>query len=130
MSSLGRCTRPAGHGYTAHGRVWVPSHLYKLVYDAGANRAWVHWVENENAARADKQGPGRPIVRLGTGLPAWPATRHGVACMVRLPMSGALEVFRNVRCASASDSVIGMAGFGRRRYGKRGDCHGACEQAA
>lgn len=36
------------------GRVWVPSHLFKLVYDQEANRAWAHWVENSNEARAGK----------------------------------------------------------------------------
>lgn len=38
------------------GRVWVPTHLFKLVYDAKANRAWAHWIENTNEAK-----PGRPI---------------------------------------------------------------------
>ena len=33
------------------GRVWVPSHLYKLVYDAAENKAWAFWVENTNEAR-------------------------------------------------------------------------------
>lgn len=38
------------------GRVWVPAHLYKLVYDPATNRAWGHWIDNSNDARA-----GRPI---------------------------------------------------------------------
>lgn len=38
------------------GKVWVPSHLFKLVYDATTNRAWAHVVENTDTARA-----GRPI---------------------------------------------------------------------
>ncbi len=38
------------------GRVWVPTHLFKLVYDSKANRAWAHWIENRDDARA-----GRPI---------------------------------------------------------------------
>jgi hypothetical protein len=33
----------------------VPAQLHKLVYDAGANRAWTHWVENDNDARAGKR---------------------------------------------------------------------------
>jgi len=37
-------------------RVRVPSHLYKLVYDAQSGRAWAHWLENTDEARA-----GRPI---------------------------------------------------------------------
>jgi endonuclease G len=34
-------------------RVWVPDHLYKLVYDPSANRAWAYWVSNQNDARVD-----------------------------------------------------------------------------
>jgi endonuclease G len=37
-------------------RVWIPKYLYKLVYDPSANRAWAHWLENTDEARA-----GRPI---------------------------------------------------------------------
>lgn len=37
-------------------RVWIPTYLYKLVYDPAANRAWAHWIENRDGARA-----GRPI---------------------------------------------------------------------
>jgi endonuclease G len=37
-------------------RVKVPSHLFKLVYDAASGRAWAHWLENTDDARA-----GRPI---------------------------------------------------------------------
>ena len=32
----------------------MPKQLYKLVYDQQANRAWVHWVENDNDACAGK----------------------------------------------------------------------------
>ena len=32
------------------GRVWVPSHLYKLVYDPGTRRAWAYWIENLDSA--------------------------------------------------------------------------------
>lgn len=41
-------------GYAGH--VKVPSHLFKLVYDADARRSWAHWVENIDEARI-----GRPI---------------------------------------------------------------------
>ncbi|WP_298236575.1 DNA/RNA non-specific endonuclease [uncultured Azohydromonas sp.] len=44
----------AGAQVIGKGRVWVPKQLYKLVYDAGSNRAWAHWLENENEARAGK----------------------------------------------------------------------------
>jgi endonuclease G len=36
--------------------VWVPQHLFKLVYDPSTHRAWAHWLDNTNDARA-----GRPI---------------------------------------------------------------------
>jgi endonuclease G len=36
--------------------VRVPTHLFKLVYDAGSGRAWAHWIANTNEARV-----GRPI---------------------------------------------------------------------
>lgn len=32
--------------------VWVPTYLFKLVYDPTANRAWAYWVENTAAAKA------------------------------------------------------------------------------
>ena len=38
------------------GRVAVPTHLYKLVYDATTGRSWVHWQENSPDAK-----PGRSI---------------------------------------------------------------------
>lgn len=37
-------------------RVWVPTHLFKLVYDPAKNRAWAHWIANRDEAR-----PGRPL---------------------------------------------------------------------
>jgi endonuclease G len=38
------------------GGVWIPSHLFKLVYDQQMGHAWVHWIENTDEARV-----GRPI---------------------------------------------------------------------
>lgn len=35
-------------------RVWVPSHLYKLVYDVNSKRAWAFWVENTDDARISR----------------------------------------------------------------------------
>ncbi|MDZ5454977.1 DNA/RNA non-specific endonuclease [Azohydromonas lata] len=49
------------------GRVWVPSHLYKLVYDQEANRAWAHWSENSNEARTGQPISYRELVRR-TGI--------------------------------------------------------------
>ncbi len=44
------------------GQVWVPTHLFKLVYDPGTNRAWAHWVENTDEARAGKPISYRELV--------------------------------------------------------------------
>src|SRR5690606_20563634 len=52
-------TGPVYQGHTVtigDGRVAVPSHLYKVVYDATTKRAWVHW--QANSAKAQ---PARPI---------------------------------------------------------------------
>ena len=35
-------------------RVWVPQHLFKLIYDPSANRAWAHWLDNTDEARVGK----------------------------------------------------------------------------
>ncbi|MFZ6719928.1 DNA/RNA non-specific endonuclease [Undibacterium sp. Ji49W] len=35
-------------------KVWVPKYLFKLVYDPIAGRAWAHWIENSDTARASK----------------------------------------------------------------------------
>lgn len=35
-------------------QVRVPSHLFKLVYDATTQKAWAHWQENKDDARAGK----------------------------------------------------------------------------
>jgi len=44
----------SNRGYA--GQVKVPSHLFKLVYDASTGRSWAHFVENTDEAR-----PGKPI---------------------------------------------------------------------
>ena len=36
------------------GQVRVPSHLYKLVYDATTHRSWAHWQANDDAERVSK----------------------------------------------------------------------------
>lgn len=33
-------------------KVWVPQHLFKLVYDPSTHRAWAHWLDNTDQARA------------------------------------------------------------------------------
>lgn len=45
-----------GSSVTIGNSVHVPTHLYKLVYDVTTKRAWAHWIENADSARA-----GRPI---------------------------------------------------------------------
>jgi endonuclease G len=35
-------------------RVWVPKHLFKLVYDPATNKAWAHWIDNQDVAKAGK----------------------------------------------------------------------------
>ena len=37
-------------GSIGSGRVTVPSHLFKLVYDPSKNSAWAYWIENTNEA--------------------------------------------------------------------------------
>ncbi|WP_235548538.1 DNA/RNA non-specific endonuclease [Noviherbaspirillum sp. Root189] len=48
-------------------RVWVPKYLYKLVYDATTGRAWAHWIENNDEARASKPISYAELVRR-TGI--------------------------------------------------------------
>jgi len=48
-------------------RVWVPQHLFKLVYDPSAKRAWAHWIENSDEARASKPISYEELVRR-TGI--------------------------------------------------------------
>jgi endonuclease G len=43
-------------GQVGKGGVWIPSHLFKLVYDQQNRHAWAHWIENTDEARV-----GRPI---------------------------------------------------------------------
>lgn len=58
------------------GRVWVPTHLFKLVYDARANRAWAHWVENTDKAHGGKPITYRELVRR-TGIEFLPGVQPG-----------------------------------------------------
>ena len=58
------------------GRVWVPTHLFKLVYDPTANRAWAHWVENTDEARAGKPITYKELVER-TGIEFLPGFEPG-----------------------------------------------------
>jgi endonuclease G len=44
-------------------RIWVPRYLYKLVYDPATGRAWAHWIENTDQARASKPISYEELVR-------------------------------------------------------------------
>jgi endonuclease G len=66
----------AGAQVIGKGRVWVPKQLYKLVYDQSANRAWAHWVENENEAKAGKPISYRELVQR-TGIEFLPGINPG-----------------------------------------------------
>lgn len=48
-------------------RVQVPRYLFKLVYDPSANKAWAHWIENNNTAKAGKPISYEELVRR-TGI--------------------------------------------------------------
>lgn len=56
------------------GQVWVPSHLFKLVYDASSNRAWAHWLENTDEARVGAPISYSELVRR-TGVEWLPGIR-------------------------------------------------------
>ena len=56
-------------------QVSVPSHLFKLVYDAQTGRAWVHWQVNANNAKAGPPISYRELVqRTGGGVPVCSAS--------------------------------------------------------
>ena len=55
-------------------RVWVPKYLYKLVYDATTGRAWAHWIDNNDEARAGKPISYPELVRR-TGIEFLPKAR-------------------------------------------------------
>lgn len=35
-------------------KVWVPQHLFKLVYDPATGKRWAYWIENSGTAKAEK----------------------------------------------------------------------------
>ncbi|MOA07513.1 Nuclease precursor [compost metagenome] len=43
-----------GSSTIGSGQVRVPSHLYKLVYDATTRRSWAYWQANDDAERVSK----------------------------------------------------------------------------
>ena len=59
-------------------RVWVPTHLFKLVYDPATGRAWAHWIANTDAARAGKPISYAELVRR-TGIEFLPRPAAGAS---------------------------------------------------
>jgi endonuclease G len=57
-------------------RVWVPQHLFKLVFDPATGRAWAHWLDNTDAARAGKPISYSELVRR-TGIDFLPGVLAG-----------------------------------------------------
>ena len=51
--------------------VWVPQHLFKLIYDPSTHRAWAHWLDNTNEARVGKPISYEELVRR-TGIEFMP----------------------------------------------------------
>lgn len=49
------------------GQVWVPTHLFKLVYDPSAQKAWAYWLENTDGARMTAPIPYEELKRR-TGI--------------------------------------------------------------
>lgn len=43
-------------------QVWVPRYIYKLVFDATTHRAWAHYLENTNEAKASRPISYRELV--------------------------------------------------------------------
>lgn len=54
------------------GQVWVPSAMFKLVYDPAKKKAWAYVVENTNTARVTGTVSYRDLVRM-TGMEYLPA---------------------------------------------------------
>lgn len=52
-------------------QVWIPSYLFKLVYDPSTRRAWAHWHENSDSARVAQPIPYEELVRR-TGIEFMP----------------------------------------------------------
>ena len=59
------------------GKVWVPTSLYKLVYDQAQNRAWAFWVDNRDDARMSKPISYEELVKR-TGIEFLPGIKPAV----------------------------------------------------
>ena len=52
-------------------RVWVPQHLFKLVYDSSTKKIWAHWLDNTDEARVGKPISYEELVQR-TGIQFFP----------------------------------------------------------
>jgi endonuclease G len=59
------------------GRVWIPQHLFKLVYDPATHQAWAHWIDNTEMARAGKPISYAELVKR-TGIQFLPGINFAV----------------------------------------------------
>lgn len=66
-------------------KVWVPQHLFKLVYDPASNRAWAHWLDNTDEAAVGKPISYEELVRRTRieFLPGWREQNHGISWTIR-----------------------------------------------
>jgi len=60
------------------GEVWIPRHLFKLVYDPNTNRSWAHWLENTDEARVGRPISYDELVRL-TGTEFLPSGKADIS---------------------------------------------------
>ena len=44
----------ATHSTIGTNQVWVPQHMFKLVYDPTSSKAWAHWQDNTEDAKVNK----------------------------------------------------------------------------
>jgi endonuclease G len=58
-------------------KVWVPQHLFKLVYDPATKKAWAHWQDNTSEARAGKPISYEDLVKR-TGVEFLPLSKQDV----------------------------------------------------
>lgn len=56
-------------------QVWVPNHLFKLVYDPSTKRSWAHWLDNTDEARVGKPISYEELVQR-TGIEFIPKISH------------------------------------------------------
>ncbi len=70
----------SGHDTIGASRVWVPTHLYKLVYDEASRRAWAYVLPNAPDVRIERPVDYPTFVKI-TGLPL----------LTNVPVSGSVE---------------------------------------